>query len=374
MNAPVAKSVPLSAVSPDVWDRVAPGARRSPMSLRLWVDCAARAYGLEGGARALVVGDPAMPRAVMPLMRLPGRIGRFAFAGNEGGGVAVACEDDAAMAALARGVLRFGYPVNLGHVATASGLRRHLENGRPGLAVVVSKRLATPICPVIGLDPSWCDPARHISRSMASSIRRRKRQLKARGALELEFLTPGAHDVAAVLDEALRVEAAGWKRATGTALITDPRQAAFYRAYCHELARRGRLHVTFLRLDGSALAMSIGEIHAGTYWAYKTGFAPDFRRYGPGILMQYHLIRHCAEAGLSRFDFQGRQDAFKRAWTGKAVAATSLRVYPLNPRGMAAMSMDTVSQGVKHARDRLSAAAGNRAAGAPAPAAAKSPP
>lgn len=340
MNAPVAKSVPLSAVPPEVWDAVAPGTSRSPMSLRLWVDCSARAYGVADGARALVVGDPAAPRAVLPLVRLPGLAGRHFFAGNEGGGVSVACADDDAMAALARGVLRFGYPVNLGHVPTGSRLRHHLEAGRPGRAVVVTKPLATPLWPFIELDASWTDPACHVPRSMATSIRRRERQLRALGDLRLEFLTPTENEVHAVVERAVAVEALGWKRATGIALAEDTRQAAFYRTYTRALARHGRLHVTFLTLDGAALAMSLGEIHGGVYWAYKTGYAPEFRRYGPGILMQYHLIRHCADRGLNRFDFQGRQDGFKRTWTDKAIPATSLRVYPLNPRGMAAMAAD----------------------------------
>lgn len=352
MNAPVATSVPLSAVPPEAWDAVAPGTRRSPMSLRLWVDCAARAYGVGDGARALVVGDPAAPRAVLPLVRLPGPAGRHFFAGNEGGGVSVACADDLAMAALARGVLRFGYPVNLGYVPTDSRLRHHLQGGRPGLAVVVSKPLATPLWPFIALDESWTDPARHLRKSTAASIRRRERQLRALGDLRLEYLTPNAREVGPVVDRALRVEAMGWKRARGIALAADTRQAAFFHAYTDALARRGRLHVTFLSLDGAPLAMSLGEIHDGTYWAYKTGYSPAFRRYGPGILMQYHLIRHCAERGLSRFDFQGRQDEFKRAWTDRAVAATSLRVYPLNLRGMAAMSQDIARHGTGRLRDR----------------------
>lgn len=353
MNAPVARNVPMEAIPPDVWDSVAPGIRQCPMSQRVWVECAAKAYGVDGNARALVVGDLTAPRAVLPLVRLPGPANRFFFAGNEGGGVSVACCDDDAMAALARGLLRFGRPVNLGYIPTGSRLRHHLESSRPGWAVVVSRPLEIPLRPFIVLDKSWTDPEQHIRKSMLTSIRRRERQLKALGDFRMEFLTPDPCEAGAVVDRALRVEAMGWKQATGIALAADTRQAAFFRAYCGELARDGRLHVTFLRLGNAILAMSLGEIFADTYWAYKTGYDPRFRRYGPGILMQYHLIRHCAAWGLARFDFQGRQDEFKRAWTSEAVVATSLRVYPLNLYGIAAIAQDTIRHGTEKLHDRV---------------------
>lgn len=350
MNSPDVRTVPLSAISPETWDAVASEAGRSPMSLRLWVDCAAAAYGVAGSAKALVVGDPAAPRAVLPLVRESGRAGRHFFVGNEGGGVSVASADDDAMAALATGLLRFGHPVNLGYIPTGSRLLHHLRRGARGLAVVVSKPLDRPLWPFIDLDPGWSDPARYLRPSMSTSIRRRERQLNALGAVRMEFLAPDAASADAALDRAFRVEAMGWKHAAGIALASDDRQADFYRAYGRGLARLGRLHVTFLSLDDKPLAMSIGEIHAGTYWAYKTGFDPTYRRYAPGILMQHHLIRHCAGLGLSRFDFQGHQDDFKRSWTDKAIAATSLRIYPLNPRGAAAMAHDAARHGIGRLR------------------------
>jgi hypothetical protein len=352
MSTTATRLVPLAAIAPETWDAVGPDAGRSPMSLRLWVDCAAAAYGVAHSAKALVVGDPAAPRAVLPLVRRPGLVGWHTFAGNEGGGVSVAAADDDAMAALARGLLRFGHPVNLGHIPTDSRLRHHLEKGRPGLAVVVSKPLSRPLWPFIELDPGWSDPARYLRASMTTSIRRRARQLNALGDVRMEFLAPDEASVDAALDKAFHIEAMGWKHAAGIALAADHRQAAFYRAYGRALARLGRLHVTFLGLDDTPLAMSIGEVHGGTYWAYKTGFDPGYRKYAPGILMQHNLIAHCAELGLTRFDFQGHQDDFKRSWTDKAIAATSLRIYPLTPRGVAAMLHDAATHGIGRLRGK----------------------
>jgi CelD/BcsL family acetyltransferase involved in cellulose biosynthesis len=246
---------------------------------------------------------------------------------------------------LAQGLLQFGRPINLGHRPAASPLIGEIRRSGAGRVVVASRPLDRHLAPFLDLDPSWSAPERYLSKSRMQSIRRRQRQLEAMGELTVAFLTPDETAVDAVLETAFKVEAKGWKQAEGIALEADPAQAAFYRSYARVIAAKGRLHVTLLSVDGTPLAMSIGEIYRGTYWAYKTGFDSAFRKYAPGILLQYRLVQHLAEQGLTRLDFQGQLDDFKRIWTERAVEAAAFRIYPLTPRGLFALGVDLATHG-----------------------------
>ena len=117
---------------------------------------------------------------------------------------------------------------------------------------------------------------------MRQSIRRNERRLRETGALRIEFHEPAEHEVDALLDIAVAVEAKSWKDRTGTALAHDDRQRAFFRLYGKTAARAGRLHITLVTLEDQPVAMYIGEILNNVFWGYKTGFDEAFAKFGPG--------------------------------------------------------------------------------------------
>lgn len=352
--------LPRDGVAPDVWTGVAPAGKRCPRLTHDWTVCAVATDPLGGEVRLVVVGDPAEPMAIAPLVVRPGSLARHEFVANTDGAVEIAVQDDAALPALARALVALPGEVNLFAYPAQSRLLGHIEAAARGRAVVVREPQAMPSAPYIELDESWRAPESHLTAKMAQSIRRRERRLSELGEVRVAFIEPAEDEVDALLDLVVLVEAMGWKYRAGTALVEDQPQHAFLRAYAKTVARRGDLHITFLHLDDEPLAMSIGEITDNTYWAHKTGYDETYARYGPGILLQYHLIRHLAERRLARIDFRGKADAFKRAWTDKSVPTVALRLYPYTWRGMAAWAVDT-------ARTRLAALSGQARAGGPRP-------
>jgi CelD/BcsL family acetyltransferase involved in cellulose biosynthesis len=115
---------------------------------------------------------------------------------------------------------------------------------------------------------------------------RQIRRLKERG--EIGFRT--VSDEAAI-EKFLALEARGWKGAQHTALGADAGLAAFTRSMLAGLARRGRLAVHLLELDGEALAIGV-VLRAGDrafYW--KTAYDETYAEYSPGLQLTLELSR-----------------------------------------------------------------------------------
>jgi hypothetical protein len=121
-------------------------------------------------------------------------------------------------------------------------------------------------------------------------MRRLHRRLAERGRVTMEALEPGG-DVAAWLDEFLRLEAGGWKGRLGTALACHPATRDFLLAVGMEAHRRGRLHLLALRVDGRAIAMKLNLLAAPGAFALKIAFDEDYARFSPGVLLEVENIR-----------------------------------------------------------------------------------
>ncbi len=73
----------------------------------------------------------------------------------------------------------------------------------------------------------------------------------------------------------LALEKASWKGAQGTALLSDPRDAAFVR----------QLSVALLRVDGEAIAAQVLMYCGTTAYTWKTAFDAKYSKYSPGTLL-----------------------------------------------------------------------------------------
>jgi CelD/BcsL family acetyltransferase involved in cellulose biosynthesis len=100
----------------------------------------------------------------------------------------------------------------------------------------------------------------------------------------------GGRDLAALLDEGLGLELAGWKGQRGIAVLSRPQTARFYRSVAEWAARAGILRLYFLRLDGRAVAFGYRLEQQGVVYSLKIAHAEEFREYGPGLLLKHHFL------------------------------------------------------------------------------------
>lgn len=83
----------------------------------------------------------------------------------------------------------------------------------------------------------------------------------------------------------LALEKASWKGDEGTALLSDPRDAAFVRRLLQNLAARGNASVALLRVDDEAIAAQVLMYCGTTAYTWKTAFSARYGKYSPGALL-----------------------------------------------------------------------------------------
>ena len=98
---------------------------------------------------------------------------------------------------------------------TAEAVRRAF--GRR--ALVLTRPVSS--APFLRLGESWQEPERNLGSRRRSDLRRARRRAESAGEDSFEILCPEPDLLDPLLDEVFRVEAAGWKGETGTALTTN---------------------------------------------------------------------------------------------------------------------------------------------------------
>jgi CelD/BcsL family acetyltransferase involved in cellulose biosynthesis len=166
-----------------------------------------------------------------------------------------------------------------------------------------------------------------VHRRFRGDMRRLERQM---GGVELERIT--AFDRAALADM-VRLEAAAWKGAAGTAIACDARLAAFYVALARVFARKGALSLAFLRARGARIAGQFALEDATTVHLMKVGYDPAYAHFGPGQILVRETAADAANRGLRRYDMLGQDTAWKMKWTNEVRPHVKVTIYAPSPGG-----------------------------------------
>jgi CelD/BcsL family acetyltransferase involved in cellulose biosynthesis len=163
-------------------------------------------------------------------------------------------------------------------------------------------------------------------------IRRRLRRLGECGALRFER-TGDPELVAQRVEEFLRLEDAGWKGAAGTSFLADPVHAEFARrAYGGRGAAKGLAAVDSLLLDGRPIAINVNIQTGSTMFTPKCAFDEDFRRFSPGLVLEY-LVIEAFYADESCADMDSATTVDGHVLQGLWNAEKSMATVIVGPRG-----------------------------------------
>jgi CelD/BcsL family acetyltransferase involved in cellulose biosynthesis len=125
-----------------------------------------------------------------------------------------------------------------------------------------------------------------LDRKRHKELQRSLRRLREQGELRFERVTD-AGMLGQRLEDFLAIEHAGWKGRAGTSFLSDPSHARFLR---EAVLGNPAASIDGLLLDGQPIALSLNLSASGTLFTPKCAYDEAFRRYSPGLLLEYLVI------------------------------------------------------------------------------------
>ncbi|MCP9487335.1 MAG: GNAT family N-acetyltransferase [Gaiellaceae bacterium MAG52_C11] len=199
-------------------------------------------------------------------------------------------------------------------------------------------------------EPTYLDETRspHHRREGRRQRRRLERDLEATQAVE-----DRAGDPAAV-EDFLRLEASGWKGGAGTAFLSRPGHAAFFRELCAGLAAQGHLQLLATCVGSRLVAMKTNLRAGDGLFCFKIAHDETLGRYSPGVQLEVDTVElFHADKDLAFMDSCAapENDMINRLWPDRRPIVTSVLPTP-GPLGWAASRQAPISASLE-ARLRL---------------------
>jgi CelD/BcsL family acetyltransferase involved in cellulose biosynthesis len=117
----------------------------------------------------------------------------------------------------------------------------------------------------------------------------------------------------------LAMEAASWKGARGTALLSDEAHATFARRLIAALAAEAHASVALLKVDGRAVAAQVLLCCDSMAYTWKTAFDSGFGKFSPGSLLVDKMTEHLfADDGIEAIESCSPEGGFmNQMWDGR---------------------------------------------------------
>lgn len=346
-QSPVAPCVvelsPYSTTLDGEWNALADSAAAHPFSHPGWVMAWSRTLGA-GDLRLLVARREGHLVGLLALVA--GRGGLRSAANEHTHAIPCVVRDLAAARELGKGLLALSKrriditpiaeSLELAGIRTAAGAAR--------------RRLASRTVhesPFVAFDELDGDPSHRLSRNRRRGLDRQRRRLEHADRLCLDVNACAGPRLDALLEEGFAIEGSGWKQRRGTAIISSTATRDFYTEVARWSDARGSLRLSFLRLSGRALAFDYSICHGSNWYSIKSGYDPEFRAYGPGILLLYQLLQHARCEGALRFELLGADEPYKREWMTGTRAQHSISLFGPSLLGVAGWTSFAVGRRVR---------------------------
>jgi CelD/BcsL family acetyltransferase involved in cellulose biosynthesis len=108
-------------------------------------------------------------------------------------------------------------------------------------------------------------------------------------------------DVRVATEAFLALEASGWKAQRGTSILSQTRDASFYRSMTRALSRSGQIAVNLLEVGERIAAAGLVLKSGGHNWYIKTTYDEALAAYAPGVLLSHEIGLTCLDDTGARF-------------------------------------------------------------------------
>ena len=181
--------------------------------------------------------------------------------------------------------------------------------------------------PYLPLTGGWESSLTSLDAKHRANLRNRLKRLSRLGKVSLEVVS-GGEELAAALEEGLRIEAAAWKGEAGTAICNRLDLRHFYTKFAERMAARGWLRLFFLTVDHRRIAFHYSVCCRNKLYLLKPGYDPAYAPYSPSNLLCYLVLRDACDRGLVEYGFLGTSEPWKLEWTRKTKPHYWLFVFP----------------------------------------------
>jgi CelD/BcsL family acetyltransferase involved in cellulose biosynthesis len=191
-----------------------------------------------------------------------------------------------------------------------------------GYSVTVAKE---DVCPIITLpadghagegdDSGWDQYLSTLDKKERHEIRRKLRRIE-RDAPDAQVRYVGEPEEHLVADMETFIRLHRNSRSDKHAFMT-PEMQAYFRAIAEVLADCGWLQLSFLEIEGEAVATYFCFDYNGQILVYNSGYDPAaVPQLSPGWVLLARLIQHAIELGRSHFDFLQGDEDYKHRFGG----------------------------------------------------------
>lgn len=181
--------------------------------------------------------------------------------------------------------------------------------------------------PFVPLGSDWNGYVASLPAKHRSNLRNRFGRLSALGSVEFETVSSGPA-LQAALEDGFRLEGAAWKTQAQSAIGSHAAVQRFYTLLAERAAARGWLRLQFLKVNGRRIAFAYALAYRDRVYLVKPGYDPAYAAYSPGNLLCYHAVREACGAGVTVYDFLGRDEDWKRQWARHIRSHYWLFVFP----------------------------------------------
>lgn len=199
--------------------------------------------------------------------------------------------------------------------------------------------------PYIDTTQEWEPYWQGLSKNLRSSVRRRRRGLDKRGAVEIEVFE-GGEELPGLLGECFRLEAGGWKGERGTAINSNPDTLRFYTELAEGAAGAGLLSLGLLRLDGRVIAFNYSLEDGCRHYLLKLGHDVALGDLSPGVVLTAAMVERAFQSGLESYEFLGDPDRYKLQWATGNRKLVRLQLFARSPAGHGDRFVQTTGRAV----------------------------
>ena len=262
------------------------------------------------------------------------------------------------LAALFRRVIPIGDPIDLSRVRADPALIDELRRSAKARGFVLRRTspraaflpLSAGVTSVDDLVPSL---------KRRRDLRRTAKRLSETGRVAFEWLRPSERDVDSVIERAAAIEDSGWKRRQASSLLRQPEVSKFVSGIARLFAKRRRLVVAFLTVDGTAIAMQIILEFNNAWHEIKIGYDEHWRHVSPGIQLTVATLLRASAENVTRYEFMGNEEP-RHATFGCQIHDFMTLVYlPFNFRGFCALA-DMIRHGLRRRASAMLSSKANR--------------